>query len=69
MIDEMGEPRGSAAWQQRLAECFKSTDFVRIQDLKRYLLLLRLLRCQLYLTASDTVSQQANAGIANKCTS
>ncbi len=69
MIDEMGEPRGSAAWQQCLAECFKGPDFVRIQDMKRYLLLPCLLRCQLYLTASDTVTQQADARIANKCTS
>ncbi len=68
MIDEMSKTRGSAAWQQCLAERFKSTDFVRIQDMKRYFLLSRLLRCQLYLTASDTVTQQANACIANKCT-
>ncbi len=57
MIDEMSKARGSAAWQQGLAECFKSTDFVRIQDLKRYLLLPCLLRCQLYLTASDIETQ------------
>lgn len=68
MIDEMSKTRGSAAWKQRLAECFEGPDFVRIQDMKRYLLLPRLLRCQLYLTASNTVTQQANAGIANKCT-
>ena len=57
MIDEMGQSRGSAAWQQCLAECFKSADFVRIQDLKRYLLLPRLLRCQLYLAASNIETQ------------
>ncbi len=57
MIDEMGESRGSAAWQQCLAECLKSMDFVRIQDMKRYLLLPCLLRCQLYLTASDIETQ------------
>ena len=68
MIDEMSKARGSAPGKQNLTECFKRTDFVRIQDLKRYLLLPRLLRCQLYLTASDTVTQQANACIANKCT-
>ncbi len=69
MIDEMSEPRGSAAWQQCLAECLKSTDFVRIQDLKWYFLLPCLLRCQLYITTSNTVTQQANACIANKRTS
>ncbi len=68
MIDEMCESCGGAAGKQCLAECFKGPDFVRIQDMKRYLLLPRLLRCQLYLTASNTVTQQANAGIANKCT-
>ncbi len=68
MIDEMSKARGSAAGKQCFAECFKGPDFVRIQDIKRYLLLPCLLRCQLYLTASDTVTQQANAGIANKCT-
>ncbi len=68
MIDEMSKAGGSAAWQQRLAECFEGPDFVRVQALKWYLLLPRLLRCQLYLTASNTVTQQANAGIANKCT-
>ncbi len=68
MIDEMSNARGSAARKQCLAECFKGPDFVRIQDLKRYLLLPCLLRCQLYLAASDTVTQQANACIANKCT-
>ncbi len=69
MIDEMSKTRGSAAWQQRLAECFKGPDLVRVQDLKWYFLLPCLLRCQLNLTASNTVTQQANAGIANKCTS
>ena len=68
MIDEMSKAGGSAAWQQRLAECFEGPDFVRIQDMKRYLLLPRLLRCQLNLTTSNTVTQQTNAGIANKCT-
>ncbi len=69
MIDEMSNARGSAARKQCLTEGFKGPDFVRIQDIKRYLLLPCLLRCQLYLTASNTVTQQANACIANKCTS
>ena len=57
MIDEMSKTRGSAAWQQCLAECFKGPDFVRIQDLMWYFLLPCLLRCELYLTASDIETQ------------
>jgi hypothetical protein len=57
MIDEMGEPRGSTAWQQCLAECFKGLDFFRLQDMKWYLLLPCLLRCQLYLAASNLETQ------------
>ncbi len=68
MIDEMSKTRGSTAWQQCLAECFKRPDFVRIQDLKRYLLLPGFLGAKLDLAAGNTVTQQANAGIANKCT-
>ena len=69
MIDEMSKAGGSAAWQQRLAECFEGPDFVRIQDMKRYLLLPCLLRRYLDLAAADSESQQANAGISNKRTS
>ena len=61
MVDEMGEPRGSAAWQQCLAERFKGPDFARLQDLKRYFLLSGFLRGKLDLAASNTESQQANA--------
>ena len=57
MIDKMSKARASAAWQQCLAECLKSTDFVRIQDMKRYLLLPCLLRSQLYLAASNIETQ------------
>ena len=68
MIDEMGQSRGSAARKQCLAECFKGPDFVRIQDLKRYFLQSCFFGGKLDLAASNTVTQQANAGIANKCT-
>ena len=68
MIDEMSKTRGSAAWKQRLAECFKGPNLVRVQDLKRYLLLPGFLGAKLDLAAGNTVTQQANAGIANKCT-
>ncbi len=61
MIDEMSKAGGSAAWQQRLAECFEGPDFVRIQDMKRYFLLSGFLRGKLNLAASNTESQQANA--------
>ncbi len=57
MIDEMGQSRGSAARKQCLAECFKGPDFVWIQDMKRYLLLPCLLRCQLYVAASNIETQ------------
>ncbi len=57
MIDEMGEPRGSAARKQCLAECFKGLDFARIQDLKRYLLLPCFLWRKLYFAATGKETQ------------
>jgi len=69
MIDEMSKARGSAPGKQNLTECFKRQNFLRLQYLKRYLPFTCFLWGKLYLAAANIETQQADAAIANKCTS